>query len=196
MNATDARSRIIAAALEEIRAHGWAATSMQRVRERAGVSNGSLFHHFPTRTELEAAVLGHALAEHHQTMLQVLARSRSARSGIRNVVRARFEWIADNPGVAMLLLASLPGELREQVGEVTRAESARFFDDVAAWLRSHGWSGRPDLFVVLSMWLGPANELARNTMSLGAEAPSGPVVDLLADAAWHALSPHLREEAR
>lgn len=194
MSATGARSRLIAAALEEIREHGWAATSMQRVRERAGVSNGSLFHHFPTRTELEAAVLGQALADHHETMRQVLARSRSARSGIRNVVRARFEWIAENPGVAMLLLASLPGELREQVGDVTRAESAQFFDDVAGWLRSHGWSGSPDLFVVLSLWLGAANELARNTMSLEADAPSGPVIDVVADAAWRALSPHLGEE--
>jgi AcrR family transcriptional regulator len=194
MTATDARSRLIAAATEEIRQHGWAATSMQRVRERAGVSNGSLFHHFPTRTELEAAVLGHALAEHHATMLQILQRSRSARSGIRNVVRARFEWIADNPGVAMLLLASLPGELREQVGDVTRAERAQFFADVTGWLRSHGWSGRPQLFVMLSMWLGAANELARTTMSPGADAPPGPVVDVLADAAWRALSPHLTEE--
>jgi len=193
MTATDVRSRLIAAALDEIRERGWAATSMQRVRERAGVSNGSLFHHFPTRTELQVAVLGQALAHHHRTMLQILTRSRSARSAIRNVVRARFEWIADNPGVAMLLLASLPGELREQVGDVTRAESAQFFADVREWLYSQGWSGKPDLFVLLSMWLGAANELARNTLSLGADAPSGPVVDVLADAAWRSLAPFLRE---
>jgi AcrR family transcriptional regulator len=184
---------LIAAALEEIRHHGWAATSMQRVRERAGVSNGSLFHHFPGRTQLEAAVLGQVLADHHATMLRILRRSRSTRSGIRNVVRARFDWIVDNRGVAMLLLASLPGELREQVDDVTRGERARFFDDVSAWLGAHGWPGEPDLFVMMSMWLGPANELARNTMSFGDDAPPGPVVDVLADAAWHALSPHLRE---
>lgn len=196
MSATGVRGRLITAALEEIRDHGWAATSMQRVRERAGVSNGSLFHYFPTRTELEAAVLGQALTDHHETMLQVLARSRSTRSCIRNVVRARFEWIADDPGVAMLLLASLPGELRDQVGDVTRAESALFFDGIADWLRSHGWSGTPDLPVVLSMWLGAANELARNTMSLGGEAPSGAVIDVLADGAWRALSPHLGGDER
>jgi hypothetical protein len=121
-------------------------------------------------------------------MLQVLARSRSARSGVRNVVRARFKWIADDPGVAMLLLASLPGELREQVGDATQAESARFFDALAGWLRSHGWRGKPDLFVVLSVWLGAANELARNTLSLSAAGPSDAVIDVVADAAWRALS--------
>jgi hypothetical protein len=30
-------------------------------------------------------------------------------------------------------------------------------------------------------------------MSFGDDAPPGPVVDVLADAAWHALSPHLPE---
>ena len=194
MEATDARRRVIDAALEEIREHGWATTSMQRVRQRAGVSNGSLFHHFPTRTELEAAVLGRALADHHASMLDILARSRSTRGGVGNIVRGRFDWIAANPRLAILLLSSLPGELRQQVADVSSGERALFFEAVGDWFRSHGWTGEPDLFVMLAIWLGPANELARNTMSLGAAPPSGSVVDVLADAAWHALRPHLREE--
>lgn len=195
MPATGVQTRVIAAALDEIRDHGWAATSMQRVRERARVSNGSLFHHFPTRADLEAAVLGQALADHHTTMLGILQRARSARSGVRNVVRGRFQWIGANPGLAMLLL-SVPGELRQRVDDVSRDERADFFAAVGDWFGSHGWTGNPDLFTMLAMWLGPANELARNTMSLGGGAPSGPVVGVLADAAWHALHPHLRAEER
>jgi AcrR family transcriptional regulator len=191
MIASDVRSRLIEAALGEIREHGWAATSMERVRKRAAVSNGSLFHHFPTRTELEAAVLGQGLADHQATMIQMLKRSRSARSGVRRIVRARRDWIAGNPGLAMMLLASLPGELREQVADVTRAANARFLEDVAGWLRSCGWSGRPALLVMIAVWLGPINELARNTMSLGGDPPPDPVVDVLAEAAWQALHPHL-----
>lgn len=190
----DVRSRLVSAALKEIRENGWAATSMQRVRERARVSNGSLFHHFPTRTDLEAAVLARGLAEHQETMLGILRRSRSARTAVRNAVRARRDWIADNPGLAMMLLSSLPGELRQQLADDTRDANARFFDDVAAWLGDHGWSGQPELFVMISMWFGAMNELARNTMSLGGDPPPDPVVEVLADAAWHALSHHLRQE--
>src|SRR5688572_22598171 len=115
MGTTGVRGQLIAAALEEIREHGWEATSMQRVRERAGVSNGSLFHYFPSRADLEAAVLNQALIEHQATVLGILRRSRSARSGIRNVVRGQVEWIAANPGLAMLLLTALPEVLREQI---------------------------------------------------------------------------------
>jgi AcrR family transcriptional regulator len=194
MSATGARNRLIEAALDEIRERGWATTSLERVRERAGVSNGSLFHHFPTRTELEAAVLGRVLADHHATMLDILARSRSARSGVRNVVRARLEWIAGNAGLAILLLSSLPGELREQVDDVTRGERMVFFDALAGWFRAHGWTGRPELFVMIAIWLGPTNELARNTMALGAAAPLGQL-EVLADAAWQALHPHLRKDS-
>lgn len=185
---------MVAAALDEIRERGWAATSMQRVRERAGVSNGSLFHHFPTRAHLEAAVLGQALADHQATMRDILMRSRTAHSGVRNVVRGHVDWIAANPNLAVLLLSSSAGVLREQVDETTRAENTRFFEEIDSWLRAHGWTGRPELFVLTSIWLGPVNELARNTLSLGEEVPSGSVVDVLADAAWHALAPHLGEE--
>jgi AcrR family transcriptional regulator len=190
----DVRARLVTAALEEIREHGWAATSMQRVRQRAGVSNGSLFHHFPSRTDLESAVLARGLTEHQATMIEILRRARSARTGVRNAVRARRDWIADNSGLAMMLLSSLPGELRQQIADDTRDANARFFDDVSAWLAVQGWSGRPELFVMISMWFGAMNELARNTMSLGGDPPPDPVVEVLADAAWHALSPHLREE--
>jgi hypothetical protein len=48
--------------------------------------------------------------------------------------------------------------------------------------------------VLLAIWVGPTNELARNRISRGAGAPSGGVVNELADASWRALSPYLREE--
>jgi TetR/AcrR family transcriptional repressor of nem operon len=60
-----ARQRLLDAALYAIRAHGYAATTVDELCERAGVSKGSFFHHFRSKDELAVAAVGHfsAMAE-------------------------------------------------------------------------------------------------------------------------------------
>jgi AcrR family transcriptional regulator len=60
---------ILAAALELYAERGSDAATMDEIRRRAGVSNGSLFHHFPDRATLEvlvAVVIGPAQEVTHQ----------------------------------------------------------------------------------------------------------------------------------
>jgi TetR/AcrR family transcriptional regulator, transcriptional repressor for nem operon len=60
-----ARPRLLEAALHAIRAQGYAATSVDAICERAGVSKGSFFHHFRSKDELALAAVAHfsAMAE-------------------------------------------------------------------------------------------------------------------------------------
>ena len=68
------REAIISAALACAAEVGWGATSLQAVRQRAGVSNGTLFHYFPTRQHLETAALAAGLACHQSALLAELER--------------------------------------------------------------------------------------------------------------------------
>jgi TetR/AcrR family transcriptional regulator, transcriptional repressor for nem operon len=54
-----ARERLLDAALYAIRAHGYAATTVDELCERAGVSKGSFFHHFRSKDELAVAAAAH-----------------------------------------------------------------------------------------------------------------------------------------
>ena len=56
---TPARERLLDAALYAIRAHGYAATTVDELCERAGVSKGSFFHHFRSKDELAIAAAAH-----------------------------------------------------------------------------------------------------------------------------------------
>jgi TetR/AcrR family transcriptional repressor of nem operon len=51
------RARIVAAALELFDAQGYEATSLKQVATEAGVNGGSVFHFFPSKAHLVAAVL-------------------------------------------------------------------------------------------------------------------------------------------
>lgn len=59
---TDSRTRLLDAAEELLWEHGVSATSPRAVLELSGVGQGSLYHHFPTKTDLARAVLDRAVA--------------------------------------------------------------------------------------------------------------------------------------
>jgi len=51
------RQRLLESAIDCLAAHGWAATTVTVIAERAGVSRGAAQHHFPTREDLVVAAL-------------------------------------------------------------------------------------------------------------------------------------------
>jgi len=53
------RARLLEAAIDCLAEHGWTATTVAVVAERAGVSRGAAQHHFPTREDLFTAAVEH-----------------------------------------------------------------------------------------------------------------------------------------
>ena len=194
----DGRSVIVDAALASVEERGWEATSMQVVRERAGVSNGSLFHHFPTRAALAAAVVATGLADHQAVLLQALRAAgdaEDAEDAVRRVVVRHLRWIEDNPQLARLFLHSPPDVLQTMLDDAALNAERGFAEEIDDWLRGHGWSGAPELTVVVALWIGPVHQYARGWLaSTGSSLV--PVSDALAEGAWRAVGPHLRSPGR
>ena len=62
--------QILAAAQALFLAQGFDATSMEQVRLKAGVSNGSLYHHHPTKAHLARTLYEAALGDYHAALLK------------------------------------------------------------------------------------------------------------------------------
>ncbi len=55
----DARTKLLNAAIEVVRAQGYAATSVDELCKKAGVTKGAFFHHFETKDALAVAAADH-----------------------------------------------------------------------------------------------------------------------------------------
>jgi len=118
MDPTPTRERLLDAAARVFRQHGYAAASMEQVRQAAGVSNGSLYHHFPTKAQLADALYAQILQDFHLALLAAIRHAGSAEVGVKGLVRAFVNWVLRHPDRAALL-----HKLRRE-GDVTDASES------------------------------------------------------------------------
>lgn len=127
MDPTSTKARLLEAAAAVFLEHGFGASSMDLVRQQAGVSNGSLYHHFPTKAQLADALYAHALRQFHVYLMQPIQGRASAQTAVKGLVRAYVEWVVANPGLARLLHElKRSGELAGGPGEWERANAEGF----------------------------------------------------------------------
>jgi len=69
--AADVRERIVRAALDLLAEGGYAAASMNAVARRAGVATGSVYRHFPSKTDLVEEVFRRASQREVDTLVEV-----------------------------------------------------------------------------------------------------------------------------
>jgi AcrR family transcriptional regulator len=184
------RDSILEAALECFNARGVSGTTIEDVRERAGASVGSIYHHFGSKEQLAAALHVEGARSYQAGFLEVLQKQRSARAGIHAIVRHHLRWVADNPDLARFMLGGRDTAVAASAIPELRELNRAFFAAIAAWVQPHARRGalRPfavDLYDALV--LGPAQEFARHwlagrtTTSLRAAEPA------LVAAAWNAV---------
>jgi TetR/AcrR family transcriptional repressor of nem operon len=69
------RERILAVANELVLKHGFAATSLEQILQRAGVTKGAFFHHFESKEELATALVDRYLITEQQLVEATLRRA-------------------------------------------------------------------------------------------------------------------------
>jgi AcrR family transcriptional regulator len=172
-------------------ADGALAATLDEIRRDAEVSVGALYHHFPDKPALAAAVYAQVMREYQAGFVEMLRRHETAEGGIRGGVAHHLRWVSANRGEAALLLGD-----RLDSAELDECNRA-FFADVRDWWRPHHGYGalRPmHAGITAALWFGPAQEFSRHWIA-GVESPMPRgVVKTFADAAWKTLRANAIEE--
>lgn len=113
------RARLIAQALRLFGERGYASTSVSAIAAAAGVSQGLLYHYFPSKTDLVAAIFEESLRDVRESWERADAepepryRVAALLRAVRNLIRERRDFWALSYGVRMQreVLASLAPSL-------------------------------------------------------------------------------------
>lgn len=187
----DARARLLEVARRRFAADGVLAATLDEVRREAEVSVGALYHHFPDKPALAAAVYARVMADYQAGFITMLREHATAEGGIRGGVTHHLQWVAANRAEAALLLG-------DRLDSAALRESNReFFAAVGDWWRPHQGYGalRPmQPAITAALWFGPAQEFSRHWIA--GKEPKMPrrAIKAFADAAWAILHANDSEE--
>lgn len=111
MSAAERRERIVAAALEEFAARGWAQTSMGAIADRAGVTRAVLYDHFDSKQALYLAVLSERNAAFLGHVGARIGGEGGPRERMRETIDTVFDFAEHDPaGWRLLFGADSPAE--------------------------------------------------------------------------------------
>jgi AcrR family transcriptional regulator len=183
------RDAILGAALECFTERGYAATSIEDIRRRAGTSVGSVYHHFAGKEAIAAALYVEGIRAYQVGGLAVFLGADTAEAGVRGIVTYHLRWIAEHRPHAQFVLFHGEPEVSALAAEPLRALNESYRHGVQSWLERVGRDGalRPLPYdVYASLVIGPAQEFARRWVAGTADIEIDEAAPLLADAAWRA----------
>lgn len=128
---TNARESILAAARLSAQAHGYGGLNFRDLAESVGIKAASIYHHFPSKAELGAAVARRYWEDTAADLDRILADSGSPEAALRRypeVFRRTLE--SDN----RLCLGSFMSAEFDALPEGVKLEVQRFADVNVAWL--------------------------------------------------------------
>jgi AcrR family transcriptional regulator len=182
--------RILAAALPLFLTHGYAGASLEQVRRDAGVSNGSLYHHFPRRADLAARLFNEGMRDCQQVVLRAVTADGPAEQVVRAVVTELLGWVEEHADVARWIFSDLPDEVLLAAEPELGRTSRDYAVVVGDWLARQSRRGaviEGSFAVRHALWLGPAQEFARHWLrGRSRQRPTEAATDL-AEGAWRAL---------
>jgi AcrR family transcriptional regulator len=185
------RRRVLDAALASFVDDGYEGTTVARIRERSQVSNGALFHHFPTKEAVADALYVEAMASAQEGLWELVrSRPRSLRAAVRGVIANQLGWVEEHADLARFVY--MRGHLDWQTP--ASAELAALNRDLAAAFRE--WMAplvergdvRPaPMLMITAIVTGPAHSIAQRWLAGHVESPLTDWIDGLTDAACAAL---------
>ena len=181
---------ITAEAVRLFGSQGYAATSMEKIRRSAGVSNGSLYHLYPTKAALAARLYSDGMQQCQQGILAAIESASSPMLAVRGAVSFQALWVDRHVELARLTYADWHDDVIAAAAPRLDESSRQYVRTVDGWLRHHIAEGRliEGPFAVLhALWLGPTQEFCRQWLSGRARPRPRHVADQLADGAWRVL---------
>lgn len=102
------KESIIAAALELFAARGYDATSTAELARMAGVSEGTIFHHFKTKDGVLIHILADMMHRYLEALEDELREAPSGLDAIESLIRFHFRFINEHSRESLVIARDVP----------------------------------------------------------------------------------------
>ena len=134
MQTSDARTRVLDAAVDLFAEHGYDGTSVSQVITRAGVAKGGFYHHFASKEALLYEVYGDLIGRQLAGMDAILARGLSPAETLRALIADLVETTAASARPALVFWREMHRLGDERTAAYRRARR-RYHDTVRRLIR-------------------------------------------------------------
>ncbi|WP_019926779.1 TetR/AcrR family transcriptional regulator [Nocardia sp. BMG111209] len=163
------RERVLAAALACFIEEGYERATIARIRERSGVSNGALFHHFRTKEAIASALYVDSIASVQDGYRQVLAANPAALAdAVGGVIRHQLRWIEEHPDRARFVYSQGRLDWSTEAGLRLREMNEELNHEYRRWLApfvERGEVRELPMTVVVALVTGPAHAIAQQWLA-------------------------------
>lgn len=190
------RDQIMLAALTCFVENGFAATTIDMIREKSGASTGSLYHHFRNKEAIASAIFIEAMADHFQSLKNALeaidpGSDNVAALGVKAIVFTYSRWVEAHPDLARYAYlgrgVTVDPEGRALLTEQNRHQLAYLRDVFSFWIEK-GLIRRMPVSLYHAIVIGPVQEYARQWLSGKVKVLLSDATHELAEAAWRGVA--------
>jgi AcrR family transcriptional regulator len=186
------RARILTAALDRFLSAGYEQTTIAQIRAASGVSNGALFHYFPTKEAIAEALYVDGMASFQLGLRAVLREPPSSwRAAVHAVISHQLRWTEQNAGLALFIYQRGHLDFESPGGAQLNALNRDLAAAFRRWLEPVITTGeiRPtSMLMITAIVSGPAHAIARRWLAGQVDHPLTAYAGELAAAACAGLS--------
>lgn len=169
------------------------ALTVQTLARDAGVSIGSLYHHFGSLDGVAAALYRRSMAAKLDGIAAALPkRARNAKAGVVAFVKAYLAWTAANPAAARFIHGSAYAPFLKRFEHEIRDDKAQHLAPILAWFEPYIAAGEvvalPGPYYEMLL-VGPVAEVARRWLAGAPGLDPETAAKVLPDRVWAALAP-------
>ncbi len=154
---------VIAAAKVAFADHGYAGTSLAKIAEQSGVSEGLILHHFKNKKNLYHTVLEDLANAYIEAISQAMAEGEDKEQAAMGMLRAIFRFWNDDTLYNRIALWAYLEDRTELIDEEVRL-TGRLAATVQRMQAQGSIDQRYDPFVLLTMTIGPIHFWTRYRM--------------------------------
>jgi AcrR family transcriptional regulator len=181
---TSTRERILSEATRQLLDKGYPAFTIAAVREATGLSSGSMFHAFPSKPALAAAVYVEGMRDYQNASTTALDSSDDPLTSLHALLAAHLSWVEQNRTLARFLFTTQPDEVSEAAKHALMQANQDYF----AAIRLRYDELEVDFFVAHVIWMGATQEYCRQWVRGMVDVPPTELTETLHRAALAALN--------